>query len=499
MTPPHAPPPLEMPRQVMRAAAAVAAVALLLAFGLGFWHSRQDIDEEITGALALAASLARIIESAALQDDATLRATLRRPVPPGQGPLRHVSLQVHDAQGALVLDTRARDEPVQAAGPVAWLASLHARWRGELADPPRALTLARPAGPPWQLQVTPARDSERLEAMASLAQSTTLLALGSAAMLGVMALTLRRGFAPLRSLVRAIGLLREQPAQAAATLAEPMPTQELQVVAQALLSLQQAQARDAQAAQVLRRQVLTLQEDERQRLARELHDEFGQHLTALRVDAAWLAQRLATLPDEARVAQGMAQRCSSIQQDIRALLTRLQPLAPAAGADEATEEPASRLAELLAALMGGWAGGADRGCSFELRLVARQADGRAAPWPRPGDPTALPRELALALYRMSQEALTNVARHAGARRAVLSLTLHLAAAGSVAAVDWAVADDGIGLPGDPLAALLRGSGLAGVKERAWAHGAELQLAAASPGAARPGLRLSARFELENAR
>ncbi len=232
---------------------------------------------------------------------------------------------------------------------------------------------------------------------------------------------------------------------------------------------------------------LTLQEDERQRLARELHDEFGQQLTGLRVDAAWLAQRLAHEPRQQEVAQAIAERCGAVQQDIRALLTRLHPLAPHAGA-----ESAARLAELLAALMGGWSRSATQSCAFELRLVTRHADGHAAPWPRSDDDVLLPRDLVLAIYRISQEALTNVARHARAARAMLSLVLHRDADGRVHAIDWSLRDDGVGLP-DPAQALQRGTGLASLKERVWALGAELEFSAAWPDAEPPGLQLAARF------
>jgi two-component system, NarL family, sensor histidine kinase UhpB len=271
-----------------------------------------------------------------------------------------------------------------------------------------------------------------------------------------------------------------------------MPIRELQSIAQALHGLQQALHGEATQRRILSQQLLTLQEDERQRLARELHDEFGQQLTGLRVDAAWLAQRLAHEPQQQQVAEAIAERCGNVQQDIRSLLTRLQPLASHAGA-----ESAARLAELLVALMGGWSRSATQSCAFELRLVTRHADGRAAPWPRSDDDTPLPRDLVLAIYRISQEALTNVARHARAARATLSLVLHRDADSRAQAIDWSLRDDGVGLP-DPAQALQRGTGLASLKERVWAQGSELEFSAAWPDAEPPGLQLSARFSIGGA-
>jgi two-component system sensor histidine kinase UhpB len=116
----------------------------------------------------------------------------------------------------------------------------------------------------------------------------------------------------------------------------------------------------------------------------------------------------------------------------------------------------------------------------------------------PGDAARaeLPRALVLALYRISQEALTNVARHAGASSATLRLrAIRAGGSASMSAIDWSVCDDGVGLD-DPSAALRRGNGLAGIRERVWAHGGDLQLAAVHPGSARPGLCLQARQRVD---
>ncbi|NMG45824.1 hypothetical protein GPA22_19075, partial [Aromatoleum toluvorans] len=101
----------------------------------------------------------------------------------------------------------------------------------------------------------------------------------------------------------------------------------------------------------------------------------------------------------------------------------------------------------------------------------------------------IPQGLALALYRMTQEALTNVARHAGARAAAVTVK---ARAG--VGVEWSVCDDGIGIASDCRSdALQQGNGLAGIRERAWAHGGELEMGARDPAGVRPGLCLVARF------
>lgn len=471
-SPASKPLPLELPGLVMRRAAWVMLAVMACAAALGAWRSVGDIDEETRSALALAQTMAWLMQEApkASNPDAALRLA-----PPGE--LRHVRLTLRDAQARVVFDS---------AGP-------------GLGSTPNAAThtvsLPQADGRPWVLDITASRDSERREASAGLLQMLALLAAGGAAMLAVMAWNVRRAFAPLKTLVAAIdGLRVGQGTADTAALAARMPIRELQTIAQAVHELQGALDAEAARRRVLSRQMLSLQEEERERLAHELHDEFGQQLTAMRVDAIWLVRQCVANDEPARVAQAIADRCGGVQQDIRSLLHRLRPLAPDDG-----DESAHRLAELLNDLVQGWArsAAAPAPCIFELNLVQRTAAGDDRPWPVDGDGQALmlPRALVLVLYRISQEALTNVARHALATRATLLLRLELASDARARALEWSVCDNGVGLD-DAAQALQRGVGLAGVKERIWAWGADWQLGPASADAARPGLRLAARFELE---
>jgi two-component system sensor histidine kinase UhpB len=262
--------------------------------------------------------------------------------------------------------------------------------------------------------------------------------------------------------------------------------------------------------------MLSLQEDERARLARELHDEFGQRLTALRVDCAWLARQTAGQPALCEVVAGMAAQCGQVQHDIRSTLARLQPLSALPGLPNRagpqrngvsippTSESLARLVMVLRSLVDDWSRSAASETAYRLQLDAVSADGQSSPWPVDADRIALPVELVLAIYRLSQEALTNAARHAAANRVGLALTWQAAQLPRPgtddvvsAALVWSVSDDGVGLPGDGSAAQ-RGNGLAGMRERAWAMGGELMMGMA-PAAQRrsghPGHCLTARFQV----
>ncbi|MFT3957207.1 MAG: histidine kinase [Piscinibacter sp.] len=456
--------PLDLPRRVMRRALAVALLTLIAALGFGLARTDADIDGEVRAAMSLAAAMARLSQSAQLSDAELIAVLVARD---DETPLRHLSLALRDATGRLLV---GRLQEASSSPLVDALTALHRRLRPGAQIEPVTWTLPRPGKPAWTLTLAAQPDSERREAVVYLGSLLGVLVAGLAVMLVVLRWNVRSAFRPLEGMLAAIA--RIQAGDTAAARAMPtMPIGELEQIAAALRSL--GEALDAAQAErrLLGHKVQSLQEEERMRLSRELHDEFGQRLTAIRVDAAWLAQRLQDLPDVQPVLRGMAEQCAAIQNDVRGLLARLQPLAGMEEGDGAVS--VATLSELLHGLAEGWR----KSGSGALR-VALAIDAEAQ--------RCLPRDLALALYRISQEALTNVARHARAGEAVV--TLRWPQGSNV--IDWSVSDDGIGLP-DAGAALRRGNGLAGIKERVWAFGGDLTLRAAQPGGARPGLVLEA--------
>lgn len=449
--------PLDLPRVLMRGSAAVLAALWLLAALTGLWRAQADAQEEMQSAMALAATLQRLAVSAPLDDEALLAALRPTTGTEGDGEapgLRHLRLSLRDADGRLLLGGRA-DPP--ASPPVEWLVSLQRRLAGERDPPPLAWTLPRPQGEAWTAVLSPTPDSERREAIGSLLQNLALLAAGAAGLLALLRWQLHRALRPLQAL-----LARIEPGRSADTSADtgidtaasrpPMPPtliRELQLIADAL-DRAEAQRR------VLAQRLQSLQEDERRRLAQELHDELGQRLTALRLDATVLQRRVQGDADAAALAQDLARQVHAAQQEVRELLARLAPRTDA-------RLPAERLRELLTPLAA-----AQRGLAVKVDC-------------EPGE-APLPEALLQTVYRLSQEGLTNVVRHAGATQAWLQVRRTPAGA-----LHWSLRDNGRGLSSgglDHLAA--RGSGLAGMRERVWAYGGDLQIRDA-----RPGLALSA--------
>lgn len=178
------------------------------------------------------------------------------------------------------------------------------------------------------------------------------------------------------------------------------------------------------------RKVVEAQELERKRLARELHDETGQALTSILLGLKSLEQALDS--DEAR--EGVASLRDlvvSTLQDVRRLAVELRPSA----LDDFGLAPAlERLVDTYG-----------RQAAVPVHLEIRLGDDR------------LPAEIETTLYRMVQEALTNVAKHADATSISIVLTR------TASSVRLVVEDDGAGF--EPGGARDGGLGLPGMRER----------------------------------
>jgi two-component system, NarL family, sensor histidine kinase UhpB len=185
------------------------------------------------------------------------------------------------------------------------------------------------------------------------------------------------------------------------------------------------------------RQALRVLEGERSRIARELHDEVGQTLTGAMLQVEGLAARI---PDDLRdELDELRETARSGTEDVRRIARQLRP--------EALEDLG--LQSALAALATSF------GEQAQVRVERRL---------EPSLP--LSRDEELVVYRIAQEALTNVARHAEATR--VELRLHQNRVVSV----LTVRDDGRGLsPG----ALPSAHGIRGMRERAMLIGAQLQI------------------------
>jgi two-component system sensor histidine kinase UhpB len=192
----------------------------------------------------------------------------------------------------------------------------------------------------------------------------------------------------------------------------------------------------------LARSVFRVQEEERRRLSRDLHDAIGQNLTALKHQLALISEALLPEQEDSRV---RLQRCVAMCAQ--------------------TLEEARRLSRLLRPQVLD-----DLGLKAALQSLARTLgeSGRLEIELELGALPDLDDDLQTLIFRIAQEALTNVVRHAGANRALVRLTQHT---GWLHLTVW---DDGAGC--DPETAQTSGgSGLGGMRERLQLFGGRFEL------------------------
>ena len=200
----------------------------------------------------------------------------------------------------------------------------------------------------------------------------------------------------------------------------------------------------------------SVREEERTRIAREVHDELGSLLVALKMDVNWIGKRLgeqqARDPDDAQAMRvKMACKCSNMSglieravDNVGRIITDLRPsILDHQGLWAALEWQATEFVQ-----------------SAELELV----------WDAQIDETLeLPGPAATAVFRIFQEMLSNIARHARASRADIRIRT------DDGMLDLRVRDDGIGAPPQAFSALTA-YGVRGMRERALHFGGTVEIA-----------------------
>ena len=191
----------------------------------------------------------------------------------------------------------------------------------------------------------------------------------------------------------------------------------------------------------LLRRIVSLQDDERQDMARELHDELGPLLFGIRANAVALLEMIS--PDEAtskNAAESILQSVEALQQVNRRILDGLRPL---------------YIEEL----------GLEKSIQTILQGAKTQAAGLKVTSQIDARLNEVEGLLSQTVYRVIQEAVTNVLRHARAK------SMHVTAAIDASEVVVEISDDGVGFPADRRF----GRGLTGMQERARALSGTLEL------------------------
>ena len=222
--------------------------------------------------------------------------------------------------------------------------------------------------------------------------------------------------------------------------------------------------RQQQELRELSAQVLEAREEEKTRIARELHDELGQLLTAVKMDLAALHDQHG---EDLDIAAKLREVSGMVDQTVTATRRISADLRPLMLDDLGLADAAAWLVEEFGKR-------SNVRCSFEVSAGAALDDAS--------------KSVGTAVYRALQESLTNIARHSGAKQAWVQL----------AAVDgeirFDVEDDGRGIAPQDMAKT-RSLGLKGMRERLAYLGGSLEISAAPRG----GTRLRGRVPAKDAR
>jgi len=199
----------------------------------------------------------------------------------------------------------------------------------------------------------------------------------------------------------------------------------------------------------LARQHATVRDSERGRIARDIHDDLGQNLLALRIELSLL--QVSTSGIHPAINQKVTAMIGALDlaiRSLRAVVNDLRPLSLGEGLRHAMERQLNEFTRLNGI-----------GCRFEAE-------------PGAFDDTAREHEVDAILYRVLQESLSNVARHSHATEVSVALTR----AGD--RLTLRVQDNGVGIPSPEAGG---GYGLAGMRDRVGAAGGELVISKAPGG------------------
>ncbi len=430
---------MDLRRRLVGYLGALLAGLFLMALLVNLYSLHSDINAEVAASERLAKILLDVSNLDHQQAPEEAVSRLRALIDAAQ--LRHLRLSVEEPDGPAPADTTL----VQ-----------HTDMLGitTLPSPVKQVKLGQQT-----LYIAPNPGSEIEERLGDTVRLCITLLLFSGATLLVAWWSADRALAPVRELEA--GLQRLAHGEPNAGL-PPFDLREFKQVAGAIDQLASALKTSRAAQKQLARQLIQVQEEERRTLARELHDETGQTLTAIGVTAAFLERNAGTLDSQRIVecAQELRRDVRTNGEQLRVMLKRLRPH----GMD--AEGVAGALRELIAS----WQQ-REVGIDFRLEIPARLP--------------AMREEQALVLYRVVQEALTNAVRHSEARHCIVRIhaengNLHLQ-----------IDDDGKGLPST---GETRRGGLLGIEERLEMVQGRLELQTGQP----TGLQLRAVLPLNEA-
>ena len=432
-------PPASLRVRLNRLIGLAMLLSVTVGFGFAIHDARRSIRDEARSSVNLALQLIEAGLIGADHSEEAIARWMQRLQRMDQ--IRHLEIRLSDQAFAA-----APTPPMSVATPVpAWF-----RW----AVAPTPITIDKQLQsdhqPSLSLRITADADDEIAEAWSETQGILLLLMCLAGTVYTLVHIIVGRAFSPIETILEGLGQIEhgafdKRLPHFSLPEFERLSAQFNHMAATLETARQQNQA--------LIRHSLAIQEEERRVLAQELHDEFGQCLTAIKVMGATLRQPTEAPGGAAEQIMGLCDRLFGV---MRSMMRRLRP---------AVLEDLGLKAS-LEDLISQW-----HGSHPDLRLTLRCDAGLER----------LDPDLALQLYRIVQEGLTNIVKHAGATEGQIHVSHP-----TPGWIELVLRDNGRGF--DPTAAR-PGFGLSGIRERVAGLDGQVELET------RPGTGLSLRLRV----
>jgi two-component system sensor histidine kinase UhpB len=401
---------------------------LLLGGGVAVWQARAAVDKEIDSSVNLTAHLISCGLAQEIQNHAAWLGCFN-----SLKETRHLTIDLIKPSGESV-----GSNPVDKANnpgnlPPQWFINLIG---GQRSKTERQITTS--VGEEYSLRIQANPLDEIKEAWSeSLAFFGTVVAFTQLAFLSVY-LALRRTFSSIRTIVAALKQVETGDYQQ--TLPD-FSTAEINSISKAINHMSGELKEAQQENRALVQHSLAILENERKQLAQELHDELGQSLTAIKMMAASANRKGVNVTE---ITDSIANICDDLINVVRSIMKQLHPLTLSElGLRAAIED-----------LLSHWTT-KNPDLKFDFHC--------------PVEVDALNQNITIHIFRVIQECLTNVIRHAEAKECVINLGIVHNDGGKISLT---VYDNGKGCPVNQLS---KGFGVLGMKERIHSLGGNLSI------------------------
>ena len=392
---------------------------LVLGSSVAIWQARSAVSKEIDSSLNLAAQLIKLNFPQSQPNAVDVSAWLPRFVSLEQ--TRHLKIQLKEPTGQVVKFTAGQNHASDTDVPPQWFINLVS---AEYPDVEQQLATTDGKQITLMIQADPI--DEITEAWhESCSFFTSLLALTLVTFLAVN-LVFNKAFKAIALIVDGLKAIEQGDYQ------QKLPefsTQEYDDIAKTINHMTAVLATAHQENRALALHSLEIQEDERQHLSQELHDEFGQSLTAIKVMAVTAKNPKA---DTAQITDAIIAICDHLITVVRSMMRNLHPLVLTELGLKATLED----------LVNHWS---NRSPTLLLKLNCSN------------DVDEMGQKITIQIYRIVQECVTNIVRHAEATQATINLDI---TTGKLLRLQ--ISDNGCGCELDTLKS---GFGLLGMRER----------------------------------